>query len=326
MAGVDEVDVGRDVHVAVDEPVDGHRSPGQGDPLGHRRQVRGGVAPDAAARRRVSSASIIRAVDVLPFVPATRMTGYARCGDAQQVEELGDPVQRRCDPGLGPPRRQGRLHDREPARRGRRRRGSAGRRAPAEARARARPDAGAPIPVRPRPAPSVRSPPWSNPCPPRRPREADPRRARGAVGAGMGGAGHLPLRPDEDAATQIYSIDTPPPTVSGSLHVGHVFSYTHTDTHRPLPAHARARGLLPDGLGRQRAADRAPGAELLRRPLRPVAAVRPRLRAAGQAAASSSVPISRRNFVELCERLTAEDEQTFEALWRRLGPVGRLVA
>ena len=29
---------------------------------------------------------------------------------------------------------------------------------------------------------------------------------------------------------QIFSIDTPPPTVSGSLHVGHVFSYTHTDT------------------------------------------------------------------------------------------------
>ena len=28
----------------------------------------------------------------------------------------------------------------------------------------------------------------------------------------------------------VYSIDTPPPTVSGSLHVGHVFSYTHTDT------------------------------------------------------------------------------------------------
>ena len=28
---------------------------------------------------------------------------------------------------------------------------------------------------------------------------------------------------------QVFSIDTPPPTVSGSLHVGHMFSYTHTD-------------------------------------------------------------------------------------------------
>src|SRR5215210_7000922 len=27
----------------------------------------------------------------------------------------------------------------------------------------------------------------------------------------------------------IYSIDTPPPTASGSLHIGHVFSFTHTD-------------------------------------------------------------------------------------------------
>ncbi|MEO0027460.1 MAG: hypothetical protein RL716_791, partial [Actinomycetota bacterium] len=33
----------------------------------------------------------------------------------------------------------------------------------------------------------------------------------------------------EASRGEIYSIDTPPPTVSGSLHVGHVFSYTHTD-------------------------------------------------------------------------------------------------
>src|ERR1700761_8144377 len=28
---------------------------------------------------------------------------------------------------------------------------------------------------------------------------------------------------------EVYAIDTPPPTVSGSLHVGHAFSFTHTD-------------------------------------------------------------------------------------------------
>ncbi len=34
---------------------------------------------------------------------------------------------------------------------------------------------------------------------------------------------------DEDAAGEIYSIDTPPPTVSGSLHIGHLFSYTQAE-------------------------------------------------------------------------------------------------
>ena len=58
----------------------------------------------------------------------------------------------------------------------------------------------------------------------------------------------------------------------------------HPHRHRrPLPADARQGGLLPDGLGRQRPAHRAPGAELLRRALRPVAALRPGLRAARHA-------------------------------------------
>lgn len=62
----------------------------------------------------------------------------------------------------------------------------------------------------------------------------------------------------------VYSIDTPPPTVSGHLHVGHVFSYTHTDV---IARFKRMNGydVFYDGLGRQRPANRTPCAELLRR-------------------------------------------------------------
>ena len=95
--------------------------------------------------------------------------------------------------------------------------------------------------------------------------------------------------------------------------------------HRALPADARQGGVLSDGLGRQRPADRAPRAELLRRALRSVAAVRSGVRAAGHAAASTPISVSRPNFIELCNRLTAEDEKAFEQLWKYLGPVGRLV-
>ena len=34
---------------------------------------------------------------------------------------------------------------------------------------------------------------------------------------------------ERDSDRPVYSVDTPPPTVSGALHIGHVFSYTHTD-------------------------------------------------------------------------------------------------
>ena len=34
---------------------------------------------------------------------------------------------------------------------------------------------------------------------------------------------------EADSQKETYSIDTPPPTVSGSLHIGHIFSYTQAE-------------------------------------------------------------------------------------------------
>ena len=105
-----------------------------------------------------------------------------------------------------------------------------------------------------------------------------------AVGRRYGRSeGTYRVRPRRATREQVFSIDTPPPTVSGSAaRRARVLLHPHR-LRRPLPAHAGQGGLLPDGLGRQRPAHRAAGAELLRRPLRPVAAVRPGLRAARQA-------------------------------------------
>jgi valyl-tRNA synthetase len=120
------------------------------------------------------------------------------------------------------------------------------------------------------------------------------------------------------ARADVFSIDTPPPTVSGSLHIGHIFSFTHTDT---VARFWRMRGRAvfypmgwdDNGLPTERRVQNYFGVRC-----DPALPFDPGFEPPTEPA-KHPVSVSRPNFVALCHQLTAEDEKAFEHLWRTLG-------
>ncbi len=136
-------------------------------------------------------------------------------------------------------------------------------------------------------------------------------------------ADHGVFRFDRTATReQVFAVDTPPPTVSGSLHIGHVFSYTHTDT---VARFQRMRGKAvfypigwdDNGLATERRVQNFTGVRC-----DPSLPYDPDFTAPFHGDVPKdhrAVAVSRPNFVELCREITHLDEQAFEHLFRTLG-------
>lgn len=117
---------------------------------------------------------------------------------------------------------------------------------------------------------------------------------------------------------ETFVVDTPPPTVSGSLHMGHLFSYSHQDF---IVRYQRMRGkniFFPigwddNGLPTERRVQNLMNVKCeAHQPYDPDFK-------AERGGKGNPTPISRKNFVDLCDEVIVDDEKIFKNLWTRLG-------
>ncbi len=117
---------------------------------------------------------------------------------------------------------------------------------------------------------------------------------------------------------ETFVVDTPPPTVSGSLHVGHMFSYSHQDF---IVRYQRMTGkniFFPIGWDDNGLPTERRVQNLFNVKCEPHIHYDPDLKAVRDTKGAPT-PVSRRNFIELCDLVTKEDEAAFRHLWTRLG-------
>ncbi len=117
---------------------------------------------------------------------------------------------------------------------------------------------------------------------------------------------------------ETFVVDTPPPTVSGSLHVGHMFSYSHQDF---VVRYQRMRGkniFFPIGWDDNGLPTERRVQNLFNVKCEPHVHYDPDFKAE-RGSKGDPKPVSRKNFIALCESVTKEDEEAFRRLWTHLG-------
>lgn len=125
---------------------------------------------------------------------------------------------------------------------------------------------------------------------------------------------------EQNSDKKVFSVDTPPPTVSGALHVGHVFSYTQTDVQARFERMRGKNIFYPMGWDDNGLPTERRVQNVFSITCDPTLPYDPNWTPVKGGRDKKTVEnVSRRNFIEACLELTQEDEKAFEELWKQLG-------